>query len=174
MNRNKKFMNLKKNLNSPIKLLLTDSDGVLTDTGVYYSHRGEIFKKFSIRDGMGVERLKTCCDIEVGIITGEKSASVKMRAKKLKIKEIHLGVKNKLILVKKILERKKLQLHELAYIGDDYNDLDVIGIAGFSACPADAVLQVKKNVHYICQNKGGEGAFREFCEKIISLSKYNK
>ena len=76
-----------------IKLVLTDNDGVLTDTGVYYSPKGEEFKRFSIRDGMGVERLLNEVNIETGIITGETSGSVKKRAEKLKITELHLGIK---------------------------------------------------------------------------------
>jgi 3-deoxy-D-manno-octulosonate 8-phosphate phosphatase (KDO 8-P phosphatase) len=86
-----------------IKLILTDNDGVFTDTGVYYSDKGEMLKRFSIRDGMGVERLKKISGIETGIITGELSPSVKKRAEKLGIKKLHLGVKDKTSLLKKIL-----------------------------------------------------------------------
>jgi 3-deoxy-D-manno-octulosonate 8-phosphate phosphatase (KDO 8-P phosphatase) len=75
---------------SKIKLLLTDSDGVLTDTGVYYSERGEELKRFSIRDGMGVERLREISQVETGIITGEISGSVKARAEKLNITELYM------------------------------------------------------------------------------------
>ena len=87
-----------------IKLVLTDNDGVLTDTGVYYSDDGEMLKRFSIRDGMGVERLRKILEIETGIITGELSGSVKKRAEKLEIKELHLGVKDKPNLLKQILK----------------------------------------------------------------------
>ena len=79
-----------------IKLVITDNDGVLTDTGVYYSSKGEELKRFSIRDGMGVERLRKHCGIETVIITGEKSGSVKTRAEKLNIKEYYLGAEDKL------------------------------------------------------------------------------
>src|ERR1700761_6305886 len=92
-----------------IKLLLTDVDGVLTDNGVYYSEQGEVMKRFSIRDGMGVERLRNLARIVTGIITGETSPSVVRRAEKLGIQELHLGVKDKLGRVSEILERNGLQ-----------------------------------------------------------------
>ncbi len=152
-----------------IKLLLTDNDGVLTDTGVYYSERGEELKRFSIRDGMGVVRLRELASIETGIVTGELSGSVKKRADKLKIKELYLGVKSKELLLDKILKKHNLKPENIAYIGDDVNDLQILKLAGFSASPNDAMPNVKKVVDYVCQNKGGYGAFREFAELLISL-----
>jgi 3-deoxy-D-manno-octulosonate 8-phosphate phosphatase (KDO 8-P phosphatase) len=151
-----------------IKLLLTDCDGVLTDGGVYYSDMGEAMKKFNIRDGMGVERLRDIVQVETGIITGETSLSVTMRAAKLKIKELHLGTKDKPAVLKKIIEKKQLQPNDIAYIGDDVNDIAVMKMCGLTACPADALPQVKEIANYICEKKGGEGAFREFAELIIS------
>jgi 3-deoxy-D-manno-octulosonate 8-phosphate phosphatase (KDO 8-P phosphatase) len=153
---------------SKIKLLLTDCDGVLTDGGVYYGENGEVLKKFNIRDGMGVERLKNLANVETGIITGELSPSVKKRAEKLKITELHLGIKDKLTLLTDILQRKNLQAHEVAYIGDDVNDLEIMQKIGFSACPADAMIFNKNMADYICDNKGGHGAFREVAELIIA------
>lgn len=153
-----------------IKLIITDNDGVLTDTGVYYSDKGEILKRFSIRDGMGVERLKKLTGIETGIITGELSPSVKKRAEKLGIKELHLGVKNKSLLLAQILKRKKLKAENIAFIGDDVNDTELIQSVGLSSAPADAMPDIKKNVDYLCEEKGGNGAFREFAELIIVLN----
>ena|SRR5579859_417596 len=152
-----------------IKLLLTDVDGVLTDNGVYYSEAGEVMKRFSIRDGMGVERLRNVGRIVTGIITGETSPSVIRRAEKLGIQELHLGVKDKAGRLKEILERKQLQWSEIAFIGDDVNDLEVLRQAGISACPGDAMPAVRQIVDYVCENKGGHGAFREFAEWLISL-----
>src|ERR1700754_2782313 len=94
---------------SAIKLLLTDVDGVLTDNGVYYGESGEVMKRFSIRDGMGVERLRKLAAIDTGIITGETSPSVARRAEKLRIVELHLGIKDKLIRVGEIMSRLQLQ-----------------------------------------------------------------
>lgn len=150
-----------------IKLVLTDCDGVLTDTGVYYSEQGEVMKRFSIRDGMGVERLRNLVNIETGIVTGELSASVRMRAEKLKIKELHLGNKDKVLFLNDILKRKKLKRENIAFIGDDMNDFEIIKIVGLSACPGDAISEIKKISDYVCKNRGGYGAFREFAELII-------
>ncbi len=154
-----------------VKLVLTDNDGVLTDSGVYYSSGGEELKRFSIRDGMGVERLLHILNIKTGIVTGEISGSVKKRAEKLKIEELYLGVKNKPEILEIILEKNNLKYKNIAYIGDDVNDLEVMRLSGFSACPSDAVPEIKKISDYICKHKGGNGAFREFAELIIKYGK---
>jgi 3-deoxy-D-manno-octulosonate 8-phosphate phosphatase (KDO 8-P phosphatase) len=151
-----------------IELLLTDCDGVLTDGGVYYSDRGEQLKKFQIRDGMAVERLKKLVDVETGIITGEQSMSVKRRAEKLGIEECHLGVKDKAASLRSIAVRRGISLRTIAYIGDDLNDLDTFSMVGLSACPSDAMKQVKSTADIVCRLKGGQGVFREFAEVIIT------
>jgi len=152
---------------SKIKLLLTDVDGVLTDTGVYYSAKGEEMKRFSIRDGMGVERLRSLVNVETGIITREDTEIVKSRAKKLKITELHLGVLEKDKILNEILERKNLSIEEVAYIGDDTNDIEIMKRVGLSACPNDATEFAKNAADYITKNNGGNGAFRDFAELII-------
>ncbi|MCX7876775.1 MAG: HAD hydrolase family protein [Melioribacteraceae bacterium] len=152
---------------SKIKLLLTDVDGVLTDTGVYYSAKGEELKRFSIRDGMGVERLRKLVDVETGIVTRENTDIVFMRAKKLKIEELYLGIFEKEKILDEILERKNLKASEVAFIGDDTNDIEIIKKVGLSACPNDAMKHVKKICDIILDNKGGNGAFRELAEIII-------
>lgn len=157
-------------LQSKIKkiiLVLTDCDGVLTDTGVYYSDRGEVMKRFSIRDGMGIERLRNLVKIETGIVTGETSGSVKKRAEKLKINELHLGCKDKADVLQEILKRKKIKADNIAFIGDDMNDFDIMKKVGLAACPGDAIDQIKKISDYVCINRGGFGAFRELAELII-------
>jgi 3-deoxy-D-manno-octulosonate 8-phosphate phosphatase (KDO 8-P phosphatase) len=152
-----------------IKLILTDNDGVLTDTGVYYNDEGEVMKRFSIRDGMGVERLRNLLKIETGIITGELSGSVKKRAEKLSVKELHLGAKDKVSVLKKILDKNNLEGDNIAFIGDDVNDIELIKLVGLTACPADGMIDVRNIVDYVCEQKGGHGAFREFAELIIAL-----
>src|ERR1700679_3118007 len=114
-------MNMLSEKLSRIKLLLTDCDGVLTDGGVYYGEAGEEFKKFDIRDGMGVERLRNLAGVTTGIITGELSPSLIKRAEKLKITELHLGVKDKPAFLKEIMDRLSLTAEEVACIGDDVN-----------------------------------------------------
>jgi 3-deoxy-D-manno-octulosonate 8-phosphate phosphatase (KDO 8-P phosphatase) len=151
-----------------IKLLLTDCDGVLTDAGVYYGENGEVLKKFNIRDGMGVERLRKLANVETGIITGELSPSVKKRAEKLNITELHLGIKDKPAVLRQILADRNLQADEIAYIGDDVNDVEIMQMVGLRACPANAVRETKAVADYICEAKGGEGCVREFAELIIT------
>lgn len=159
-----------------IKLVLTDCDGVLTDTGTYYSAKGEEMKRFSIRDGMGTERLRKICNIETGIVTGENSGIVSRRAEKLAITEVHLGIKDKATLVKEIAERLDLQLDEIAFIGDDTNDLEIMKIVGLTACPSDATRFAKEISDIIVESKGGHGAFRDFAEFIIdaNMNKENR
>lgn len=157
-----------------IKLLLTDVDGVLTDTGVYYSVSGEELKRFSLRDGMGVQRLRELVKVKVGIVTREKSLLVRKRADKLDLDEIHLGSKNKLKVLKNICNERNLEYSQVAYIGDDVNDLEIIEAVGVSACPADAMKDVKEKVDIILETNGGHGAFREFAEIIIEEKLKNK
>lgn len=149
--------------------LFTDIDGVWTDCTIFYSAKGEEMKAFSYRDGMGAERLRNLTNIQIAIITGEDSEIVSRRAEKLKITNVFLGVKNKLQLVEKFIEENKLSWENIAYIGDDLNDLEVMKKAALTACPADAYKDVFELAHYKCEKKGGEGAFREFCELIINL-----
>jgi 3-deoxy-D-manno-octulosonate 8-phosphate phosphatase (KDO 8-P phosphatase) len=156
-----------------IKLVLTDSDGVLTDTGVFYSADGEIMKRFSIRDGMGVERLRNVLGIETGIITGEQSGSVAKRAEKLNIRYLYLGIKDKKSILAQILSELQIAKENIAFIGDDVNDLELLSEVGLTATPSDGTDFVKNIVHYVCKNKGGNGAFREFAELIISLNTEN-
>ena len=152
-----------------IKLLVTDCDGVLTDGGVYYGENGEGQKKFNMRDGMGVERLRKLAGIETAIITGENSPSVVERAKKLQITELHLLAKDKPAVLKEMAARLGLSRDEIAYIGDDYNDKDVMKLAGLTACPADALPGIKAQVDYVCELRSGDGCFREFAELIIDI-----
>lgn len=154
-----------------IKLVLSDCDGVLTDTGVYFSKTGEVMKRFSIRDGMGTEMLRKA-GIETGYISGETSPGLKRRAEKLKLVHLYLGIDDKPEVLRKILSKSKLSAGEIAYIGDDINDLDIlkeVGKAGLTATPADGMPVVKKSVHYICKAKGGYGAFRDFADWILRL-----
>lgn len=146
---------------SKIKMLLSDCDGVMTDGGMYYSENGDELKKFNTRDGMGVQLLRER-GILFGIITGEESELVKRRAKKLKACECYTGVKDKLAVYEEIKKKYNLCDSEIAYIGDDVNDISVLKRAGISCCPADAMEEVKKEVQYILPCNGGSGVFRKF------------
>ena len=152
-----------------IKVVLTDNDGVLTDTGVYYSSKGEEFKRFSIRDGMGVERLKKHAGIETIIITGEQSGPVKARAEKLNITQYYLGVKKKTEILPEILKKNNIKAENIAFIGDDANDFELMQLVGFKVTPADGMSLIKEICDYVCENKSGNGAFRELAELILAF-----
>ena len=162
-----------KNKIEKIKIVVTDNDGVLTDTGVYYSANGEELKRFSIRDGMGVERLRKHAGIETVIVTGENSGSVKARAEKLKMTEYYLGVKDKLTVLEEIKRKNNILEENIAFIGDDVNDIAMMKLVGLAATPADGTVFIKNIANFICSCKSGNGAFREFAELIIAF-KTNK
>lgn len=150
-----------------IRLVLTDCDGVLTDGRVYCSPKGEEWLSFSRRDGMGVERLRAA-GVETGLVTREQSAIAARRAEKLGLTEVHLGVADKLAAITAIAGRRGLELAEIAYIGDDMNDLPALGAVGLSACPADAEPAISAGVDFIGVARGGAGAFREVAEVVLA------
>ncbi|MEJ7662750.1 MAG: HAD hydrolase family protein [Hymenobacter sp.] len=127
---------------------------MLTDGGVYYGESGEVLKRFNIRDGMGVERLRAV-GVETGIVTGEHSPSVMRRAEKLKISELHLGIKDKSPLLGEILARTGLAAEQVAFIGDDTNDVAILGLVGLAACPGDATVFAREAADYRCRARGG-------------------
>ena len=151
-----------------IKLIATDVDGVLTDGGMYYSSKGDILKKFHARDGMAVSILKKNT-IPTVIITKERNQIVKKWSSKMNIDKLFDGVKNKEKVVSKLCKSYGLSENNIAYIGDDVNDLEILKKTGFAATPKDGNLEVKKIVDYICKNRGGEGVLREICDLIISI-----
>lgn len=152
---------------SKIRLLITDCDGVLTDAGVYYGENGEVLKKFNIKDGMGSERLRKLANVPTAVISGEKSPSLKKRAEKLKWDEVHLGIKDKPAVLQNMCQRLDIHPEEIAYIGDDTNDIEIMMMVGLTATPKDGMDIVKSIAHYTCRKKGGKGAYREFAELII-------
>jgi 3-deoxy-D-manno-octulosonate 8-phosphate phosphatase (KDO 8-P phosphatase) len=156
---------------SQVRLVISDNDGVFTDNGVYYSESGEVMKRYSIRDGMGVERLRLH-GIDTAVMTGEVSPSIRKRAEKLGMTRLYLGVKDKRAMLDGVLMETGLQLSELAYIGDDVNDVEImeaIAAEGLVACPGDATPFVEHLVHYRAAANGGYGAFRDFAEWLLRL-----
>ena len=149
-----------------IKLVATDIDGVWTDAKMHYTEEGDYIKSFSTYDGMGVQLLREN-NIDTVIITSENSNIVLQRAKKLKIKNVTIGEKNKLERIKKICSDKKIDLSEVAYIGDDINDIEILKAVGFSALTSNSPIKEKIRVDYITTRKGGDGAFREFVDLIL-------
>ncbi len=133
---------------------------------MYYSESGDEWKKFNTRDGMGIKLLQRA-GIITAIVTQERTKLVARRAEKLAIPELHQGVMDKLSCVRDMVARHGLTLSQVAYIGDDINDLEALKAVGFSAAPADGMPKVAAAVDYICQKKGGEGAVREIVEMIL-------
>jgi YrbI family 3-deoxy-D-manno-octulosonate 8-phosphate phosphatase len=149
-----------------IRLFATDVDGVLTDAGMYYSESGDEMKKFNTRDGMGIKLLQRA-GIITAIVTQERTKLVAWRGEKLTIPEVHQGVMDKLSLVRDMADRHGLSMEQVAYIGDDVNDVATLEAVGFSATPADGMPQAVAVVDYVCEKKGGEGAVREIIEMIL-------
>lgn len=125
------------------KLVITDIDGVWTDGGMYYTADGDVMKRFSVKDGWGVIFLRKL-NIPVAIMTGENTPIVERRAAKLKIEHCYLGVKNKLALAKELCAGMGITLDEVAFIGDDINDLPLLRAVGTSGCPANTPEYVKQ------------------------------
>lgn len=153
-----------------IKMLVMDVDGTLTDGKINISPNGEIMKSFNVKDGYGILQMISE-GVRPVIITGRTSQIVQTRAKELKIEDLYQGISDKLSKLKAITEQYGITLEEVAYIGDDVNDLDCIKACGFTACPNDALDEVKEYVSYVCWKDGGNGAVREFIQQIQKRNK---
>jgi len=153
-----------------IKIVLTDVDGVLTDGGMYYTENGDTMKKFHARDGMGVSLLKKR-NIPTIIVTKEKNDIIKQWAKKMPITELYDGVQDKKSILKVICKNYSVTMEQIAYIGDDINDIELLKEVGFSLCPSDAIEQVTSVCDYVCSKVGGNAAFRELSDLILSCQK---
>ena len=149
-----------------IKIVLTDVDGVLTDGGMYYTKDGDIMKKFHARDGMGVTLLRKK-SIPTIIITKEKTPMVKKWSLKMKIAKLYDGIIEKESMIEIISKKFQVSASEMAYIGDDVNDVKLLEKVGFSAAPKDGMDFVRKKCDYVCKSNGGEGVFREVAEMIL-------
>ena len=143
-----------------------DVDGTLTDGKIYMGENGEVMKAFNVKDGYAIAHMLPEMEIIPVIITGRKSKIVENRAKELGITELYQRVGNKLAQLKIVAEKYNATPEEIAYIGDDLNDLECIEFCGVTACPVDAVEKVKKTVNLVCNKKAGEGAVRDFIENI--------
>lgn len=148
------------------KLILTDIDGVWTDGGMFYDQTGNEWKKFNTSDSAGVIFAKKL-NIPVGIITGEQTEIVARRAAKLKIEIVYQGIQDKLKTAKNICSELNIKLSEVAYIGDDLGDLELLKKVGVSCAPLNAPSYIKSYVNYVTKRQGGDGAFREFVEWMI-------
>ena len=150
------------------KLILTDIDGVWTDGGMYYDQTGNEWKKFHTYDSAGV-LFAHQNEIPVGIITGEDTEIVARRAAKLKVDYIFQGVRDKLEVAEKLCKELNITLEDVAYIGDDLGDVELLKNVGISATPNSAPDYIKKYSQMVMTKNGGEGVFREFVEKILGI-----
>lgn len=149
-----------------IKLICFDVDGTLTDGKIYMGPNGEVFKAFNAHDAQGIRKLKEV-GIESIIITGRESKIVENRAKEMDITKVYQNVQDKKEKLLKIAKNNKIDLNDIAYIGDDENDYEAMKICGFKACPNDAEDKIKAIADYISPKKCNEAAVREILEKNI-------
>lgn len=152
------------------KLILTDIDGVWTDGGMYYDQTGNEWKKFHTYDSAGV-LFAHHLNIPVGILTGEDTEIVRRRAEKLKVDYLYMGVKDKVAVTMSICDGLHICLNDVAYIGDDLNDVRLLRLVGWAGAPASAPAYVRELSSFPLEKRGGEGVFREFVEKIISTER---
>ena len=153
-----------------INFLVLDVDGVFTDGGVFYDANGEMAKKFDMRDGMGLEILRQN-GVEVVVVTSENSDLVAKRMQKLQIKNTFLGIKDKYSFLQNFIMQQQTSWSNLAYVGDDVNDLANLCSVGWSFAPADATAVVKQQVDFTLTHNSANGAIREVCEWIMSYNK---
>jgi len=154
-------------LKTKIKLFVTDVDGTLTDSSMYYNSQGEYMKRFNTRDGLGLSMLREA-GVEVAIMTSENSEIALRRAEKLNINHVFLGVPNKLEQLKQLCETLNVPLSSVAYVGDDLNDLEVMRNVRIGFAVADADFRILKVAHVRLSKRGGEGAVREAAEWVLS------
>lgn len=155
------------------KIILTDIDGVWTDGGMYYDQNGMELKRFHTYDSAGV-LFAHHLDIPVGILTGEETNIVKRRANKLKVDYLFLGCKDKLSVVSELCTQLGIGLDDVAYIGDDINDIKLLKAVGWAGVPSSAPEYIQELANVKLRKKGGEGVFREFVENILGMELIRK
>jgi YrbI family 3-deoxy-D-manno-octulosonate 8-phosphate phosphatase len=149
-----------------VRLVVLDVDGVMTDGGMYYGEHGEELKKFNTRDGQGIALLHEA-GLDTAILTREQTEIVVRRGAKLRIGEVRVGVQDKLSVLREMLEARGLSFEDVAYIGDDIHDYEVLCRVGLAVVVQDATRKPRSVAHYVTLARGGEGAVRELCELIL-------
>lgn len=161
-----------KNRASKIKMAVFDVDGVMTDGSITYDENGIEYKTFNAKDGQGIVMI-TKAGIITAIITARENGTVKHRFENLGMTRLFMGQKNKIIALNQLLDEYKLDLSQVAYMGDDLPDICILKEAGLACCPADAVDEVKELCHFISSKNGGKGAVREMTDLIYKNMKTN-
>lgn len=152
-----------------IKLLVLDVDGILTDGGLYFDEGGQHFKRFDMRDGMGLQLLRKG-GVEIAVISGHASKATEARLERLQITRRVTGVRNKLEAFEQLLLETELPREAVAAMGDDWNDLSMMREAGVAFTVPEAPIEIRNLAHYITERSGGRGAVREVCELILRSS----
>ena len=150
-----------------IRLLSIDVDGVLTDGGLYYADDGSQMRKFNVRDGVGLKAIRAA-GIEVAIISASKSPSITHRGRYLGLSHVYIGVENKLAVLTDLCEGLGIELAAVAHIGDDANDLEILEAVGCPITVADAIAPVLDIAVYVTEKRGGDGAVREVCDRMLA------
>jgi YrbI family 3-deoxy-D-manno-octulosonate 8-phosphate phosphatase len=149
-----------------IELLATDIDGVLTDGGMYFGPEGQALKRFNVKDGLGLTRLRES-GVKIVFISADSSEIGRVRGEKLRVTEVHVGVPDKAACLQEVMARQGVAAAAVVYVGDDLPDLAVVGLVGTFAAPADAVAEVQAVAQWVTTAPGGQGAMREICEAIL-------
>lgn len=147
----------------PMRLLVLDVDGTLTDGAIYMGPDGEMCKRFSAKDGLGLKLLQSA-GVEIAILTGRRSRIVENRSAELGIARVVQGISEKPAALRQLAAETGVSLTETGYMGDDLNDLSAMSLCGVRACPADAVPEVREICQFVSDFPGGQGAVRQFCE----------
>lgn len=153
-----------------VRALISDVDGVWTDGGMYFDRNGQALKRFDVKDGYIVRPLQEA-GVAIIWVSGDDSEITRARGRKLGIDQLRVGVEDKGAEVRDVLETLGLQPDEVVYLGDDLNDLPAIAVAGFSACPLDAIAAVRRAVTRVLTRPGGHGAVRELCDLILEWNR---
>ncbi|MFW6438162.1 MAG: KdsC family phosphatase [Armatimonadota bacterium] len=153
-------------LPDPVRILMLDLDGVLTDGGMYFDASGQAMKRFDVKDGLGLVRLADM-DFPTAVVSGDHSAISAARCDVLRIKYVVLGRMDKETAVKELLEETGFSAESVVYVGDDISDLPAMHMVGLGVAPADAVDVVREQADWVTQRPGGHGAVREICDAII-------
>ncbi len=151
---------------SDVRLIILDVDGTLTDGGIYYDNEGREFKKFSVKDGLGIIQTQQT-GIDFMILTGRSSSIVEKRAKELKVKYLFQGILDKTAFLLDFFNERNIPTSKVAYIGDDLNDYEAMQLVALKACPADAVPEIREISNFILSRNGGDGAVREFTDMVM-------
>lgn len=149
-----------------IRCLVSDVDGVMTDGRLYYDAQGENTKVFNVQDGMGLTLLMKA-NIDVAVISGRSCEALKVRLQELSIQHMALGQGHKAQAFDTLLSTLKIDAKQVAYIGDDVNDLCILNRAGLAITVANAPAIIKQHAHCVTTRRGGDGALREVCDSLL-------